>query len=69
MRRPNKAGGKAVKARRHKALTLKRRDAPKAAGRRSSLDTGRETNVARLTRERNELLQQQTAMSEILEAA
>jgi GAF domain-containing protein len=41
------------------------RNAPKAASR-NRLARGKETNVARLTRERDELQHQQTAMSEIL---
>ncbi|MGB9395753.1 MAG: GAF domain-containing protein [Pseudolabrys sp.] len=45
---------------------MKRRDAPKAASRRSSFATGRETNVARLTRERDEALEQRTATAEVL---
>jgi GAF domain-containing protein len=64
MLRRDKAGGKAVKTQRLK--TLKRRSAPKAARRRSSLIAGKETNVARLTRELEEALQQQTATSEVL---
>jgi class 3 adenylate cyclase len=64
MRRPDKAGGKAIKTQRRK--TLKRRNAPKAAGRRSSLAGGRETNVAQLIRERDGALEQQAATSEVL---
>ena len=64
MRRPDKTGGKAAKAQRRK--TLKRRNAPKAAQRGSSLVASNETNVARLTRELEEALQQQTATSEVL---
>jgi class 3 adenylate cyclase len=64
MRRRDKTGGKAAKTQRPK--TLKRRIAPKAAHRRSSLFSGKETNVARLTRERDEALEQQTATSEVL---
>src|SRR5450759_2009081 len=64
MLRRDKAGGKAVKTQRLK--TLKRRNAPKAARRRSSLIAGKETNVARLTRELEEALRQQTATSEVL---
>ncbi|MGA8821346.1 MAG: GAF domain-containing protein [Pseudolabrys sp.] len=45
---------------------MKRRNAPKAASRRSSFATGRETNVARLTRERDEALEQRTATAEVL---
>ena len=47
-------------------MTLKRGIAPKAARRRSSSTVGRETKVARLTRERDEALEQQTATSEVL---
>ena len=62
MRRRDKAGGKAVKTQRPK--TLKRRNAPKMANRRTPCC--RQGNVARLIRERDEALEQQTAMSEIL---
>src|SRR5512136_298469 len=55
---------KAAETQRRK--TLKRRNAPKAAGRRGSLVAGKETNVARLTRERDEALEQQAATSEVL---
>ena len=58
MRRRDKAGGKAVKAQRRK--TLKRRNTP------NSVAPDEVTDVARLTRERDEALEQQTAMSEIL---
>ena len=63
MTRRGKAGGKAAKAQRRK--TLRRRSAPEAA-RRRPLAAGKETNVARLTRERDEALQQQTATGEVL---
>ena len=59
MRRRDRTGGK-VKARRHKALTLK------AMRRRSSSPAGRETNVARLSRELSEAFEQQAATAEIL---
>jgi GAF domain-containing protein len=59
MRRRDRTGGK-VKARRHKALTLK------ATRRRSSSPAGRETNVARLSRELSEAFEQQAATAEIL---
>ena len=55
---------KAAKTQRPK--TLKRRNAPKAAHRRSSLFSGKETNVARLIREHDEALEQQAATSEVL---
>jgi class 3 adenylate cyclase len=64
MRRRDKTGGKVTKTQRPK--TLKRRNAPKAAGSRSSLAIGKETNVAQLTRERDEALEQQAATSEVL---
>ncbi len=67
VRRRSKAGGKPVKTRRRKAVTLKRRNAPKAVHRRSSSAASLDTEVARLTRELNEALEQQTATSEVLQ--
>jgi GAF domain-containing protein len=64
MRRRDKAGGKAVKAQRRK--TLRRRNSPKTARRRSSLVAGKKTNIVQLARELEEALQQQTATSEVL---
>jgi class 3 adenylate cyclase/putative methionine-R-sulfoxide reductase with GAF domain len=55
---------KAVKKQRRK--TLIRRNAPKAARRRSPSGADQETEVARLTRELREALEQQTAISEVL---
>ena len=66
MRRRSSTGGKPVKARRRKAATLKRRNAPKAVHRRSLSAAGQETKVARLTRERDEALEQQAAITDIL---
>ena len=66
MRRRSKAGGKVVKTRRHKAVALKRRNAPKATPRSSPSAASQDTEVARLTRERDEALDQQTATSEVL---
>ena len=66
MRRRSKAGGKPVKTRRRKAVALKRRNALKAASRHSPSAGGQEAEVARLTRELKEALQQQTATSEVL---
>jgi adenylate cyclase len=54
---------KAVKTRRHKSLT--RRAEPKTA-RRNSVAAGKETNVARLTRELKEAREQQTATADVL---
>jgi adenylate cyclase len=68
MKRRSKAGGKAGKSARHKAATLKRRRTPPKAlpGRRSATTT-READIVRLTRERDEALEQQTATSEVLQ--
>ena len=63
MRRRSGAGGEPVKTRRRKATTLKRGIAPKTVRPRSSSAAGQ---VARLTRERDEALEQQTATAEIL---
>jgi GAF domain-containing protein len=57
-------GGKAVRAQRRKTLT--RRNAPKAGLGRRSLSAGKETDVARLTRERDEALERQAATVEVL---
>ena len=64
MKRRSRAGGEPVKARRRKTATLKRRNAPKAV--RSSSDATHETEMARVIRERDEALEQQTAISDIL---
>jgi len=66
MRRRDKTGGKAAKAQR--PTTLKRDSAPKIAGRRSSPVSNMDTDVARLTRERDEAVERQTATAEILGA-
>src|SRR6516164_2536932 len=65
MRRRSRAGGKSAKSQRHKAVTPKRRSAPDSVG--------KETELARRTREREEALEQlsealkqQTAASEVL---
>jgi class 3 adenylate cyclase/putative methionine-R-sulfoxide reductase with GAF domain len=72
MRRRAKAGGEQVKKRRRKAIRLAHRNAPKASRHHGS-STGNETEVARLTCERDEALEQlsealkqQTAASEVL---
>jgi class 3 adenylate cyclase len=62
MRRRDKTAGKTQRPK-----TLKRRNAPKVARRRSSLAASKETNVARLIRERDEALEQQAATSEVLQ--
>ncbi len=64
MRRRNKTGGKGAKAQRRK--TLGSRKASKVArGRKPSIANASET-IARLTHERDEALEQQTATSEVL---
>ena len=62
MSRRSKAGGE--KTRRHKTATLKRRNAPKAVRHRSA--ASQETEVVRLTRERDEAREQRTATAEVL---
>jgi len=64
MRRRSRAGGEPVKTPR-KTVARKRGNAPKVAVHRSPL-AGRETELARLTRELKEALEQQTATSEVL---
>src|ERR1700688_3226265 len=66
MRRRTSAGGKPIKARRRKAATLNRPNAPKARGRRNPSSTNASTTIALLTRERNEALEQLSAASEVL---
>ena len=66
MSRRSRIGGEPVKARLRGAATLKRPKGPKTVRRRSSSAARQETEVARLTREREEALEQQTATSEIL---
>ena len=64
MRRRSSAGGKSLNAQGRKAAARKGRIAPKGVRRSSAV--GHETEVARLTRERDEALARQTATSEIL---
>jgi GAF domain-containing protein len=66
MRRRSRAGGELIKTRRRKTATLKRRNVLESASGHSSSVTGRETEVARLTRELHEALEQQTATAEVL---
>ena len=64
MKKPSRAGRKPAKARPRKALKRKGGNAPKAVSRgRSSLG---QTEVARLTRERDEALAQQAATAKVL---
>ena len=66
MRRRPKAGGKPIKARRRKAATLSRSGAPKVSRRRNPSSPSTNTKIALLERERDELLEQQKATSEVL---
>jgi hypothetical protein len=60
------AGDNPAKTRGRKTATSKRRNAPKAAIRHNSSTASHEAEIARLTRERDEALEQQTATSEVL---
>jgi two-component system, NtrC family, sensor kinase len=67
MKRRSKASGKAGKSEPHKAATLKRhRTPPKAVPRRLSAKTSQETEITRLTRERDEALEREKAAAEVL---
>jgi two-component system, NtrC family, sensor kinase len=66
MKRRSRAGGEAIKGRRRKTPEPKRRDAPKAVARPNSSPAAEETEVARLTRELSQALEQQAATSEVL---
>ena len=65
MKRRSRAGGKPAKARPRKALTVKGRNAPKAVSRLGSASAGR-TEIARLSHELNEALEQHAATAEVL---
>ena len=68
MKRRSKAGDKASRSARHKTAMLKRRRTPpKAVSGRRSATTTQKTEIARLTRERDEALEQQAATSEVLQ--
>jgi hypothetical protein len=67
MKRRSKVAGRAGKAGRHKEATPKgRRNPPGAVPGRRLATTGRDTETARLVRERDEALEQQTATADIL---
>jgi GAF domain-containing protein len=65
MRRHSKEGREPVKVRRRKTVTRKRGNSPKAKGRRSFAGA-RQTELARVIHERDEALEQQAAISDIL---
>jgi hypothetical protein len=66
MRRRSTAGGEPIKAHRRKTGARKSGITPKAVRRRSSADAVHETELARVIRERDDALEQQTAISDIL---
>jgi two-component system, NtrC family, sensor kinase len=66
MRRRSRAGSASVKSRRRKAVTLKRRTAPKVRHR--SSEAGQETEVARLSRELSEAREERAATADVLKA-
>jgi len=66
MRRRSRAGGERGKARRRKTTTLRHRNAPKTVRDRGVSVASPETEVARLTRERDEALEREAATSEVL---
>ena len=66
MRRHSSTGGKPVKARRRRVVTLKHRNAPKVTRSRPSSVGGKDKKIALLTRERDEALARQIATADIL---
>src|SRR5690348_10127242 len=66
MRRRSRVSGQPAKARRRKMVTPKRRKAPKTKQARNPLASSQETNIAQLTREHDEALEQQSATAEVL---
>src|SRR6516165_326169 len=66
MKRRSRAASEPVKTRPRKTAAPERRSTPKTVHRCSSPAAGRETNVARLTRDLKDALEQQAATSEVL---
>jgi adenylate cyclase len=66
MKRRSRAGGEPIKGRRPKTPKPARRNAPKVEIRTEPSPVAEEKEVARLTHERDEVLEQQTAASEVL---
>jgi GAF domain-containing protein len=61
-----RSGGEPAKARRRKSVTLKHRNAPKVTRSRPSSVGDKGKKIALLTRERDEVLEQQTATADVL---
>jgi class 3 adenylate cyclase len=68
MKRRSRKGGEAIKGRRRKTPGPKRRNAPKSSAAFNASSVVKETDVARLTRELGEAIEQQSATSEVLRA-
>jgi GAF domain-containing protein len=68
MKRRSKSGGELTRKRRRKSQEPRRGDALKATARSNSLPNVSESEVARLTRELSNALEQQAATSEVLQA-
>ena len=66
MRRRSRAGGEPAKAQRRKTAARKSRITPKALHPHSSSVAREETKVARLTRERDEAMERESATAEVL---
>jgi hypothetical protein len=66
MRRRSRAGGKSAKSERRKTTTPERLNAQKARRNRGVSIAGQETVVVRLSRERDEALERETATSQVL---
>src|SRR6516164_7712573 len=66
MRRRSRAGGKPAKSQRRKTTMLKHRNAPKVMRNRGVSIAGQETVIARLNRELDEAMEEETAISEDL---
>jgi hypothetical protein len=67
MKRRSKVTSKPVKLRRDKASKQKRGLAPNEASRPTTSTIGKDEQIARLTHERDEALQQQAATTDILQ--
>jgi hypothetical protein len=67
MKRRSRSGGEPIKGRRRKTSEPKRRNVRKAVAHSNSSPSSAETEVARIARERDAAIEQQTATSEVLQ--